>query len=430
MPEDFEHSEPVPDYLADTGPIQTIRDDAPLPVWRRLAGVMSLLGAAALTVATALLLLNPGDPSTPAVGSPTVEVTPTDAALADTGSPEAPAPVVLPTSITTVDSADPSIDAAFLPTLNPDAISALLTTPVAPLAARTDGIRVVRDFYNPFTIIPDRPRSEVIEYEVQAGDTIFTIAERFGIKPETIAWSNDRSIIGGLRPGRMINILPLDGAYITVPAQLTIAQIAADFRVDPYAIIDSEYNDFFNAAPDTVLTSGTKVVVPGGQAEQIVWAPPVTRVGGDASQGNAGGKISFAAGEAGSCGLVDNPGGGGGWTNPMGGGYSWTQGYSSWHTGVDLAATPGTPVRAANGGTVIFSGWNSFGYGYTIVLAHGPFTTLYGHLSDINVGCGQYVSSGQLIGAVGSSGNSSGPHLHFEIRYNDSPQDPTYTITF
>ena len=92
--------------------------------------------------------------------------------------------------------------------------------------------------------------------------------------------------------------------------------------------------------------------------------------------------------------------------------------------------TPGTPVRAANGGTVIFSGWNSFGYGYTIVLAHGPFTTLYGHLSDINVGCGQYVSSGQLIGAVGSSGNSSGPHLHFEIRYNDSPQDPTYTITF
>lgn len=430
MPEDFERHEPVPDYLADTGPIQTIRDDAPLPVWRRLAGVLSLLGAAALTVATALLLLTPGDSSTSAVDSPTVAVTATDAALSDTGSPEAPAPVVLPTSITTVDSAAPAADPAALPTLNPDAISALLATPVAPIAANTDGIRVVRDFYNPFTIIPDRPRSEVIEYEVQAGDTIFTIAERFGIKPETIAWSNDRSIIGGLRPGRMINILPLDGAYITVPAQLTIAQIAADFRVDPYAIIDSEYNDFFSADPDTVLTSGTKVVVPGGQAEQIVWAPPVTRVGGDASQGNAGGKISFAAGEAGSCGLVDNPGGGGGWTNPMGGGYSWTQGYSSWHTGVDLAATPGTPVRAANGGTVIFSGWNSFGYGYTIVLAHGPFTTLYGHLSDINVGCGQYVSSGQLIGAVGNSGNSSGPHLHFEIRYNDAPQDPTYTITF
>jgi murein DD-endopeptidase MepM/ murein hydrolase activator NlpD len=79
---------------------------------------------------------------------------------------------------------------------------------------------------------------------------------------------------------------------------------------------------------------------------------------------------------------------------------------------------------------VIFAGWNSFGYGYAVVLAHGPYTTVYGHLSAINVGCGQYVQAGQVIAAMGSSGQSSGPHLHFEIRYNDIPQDPTYTMSF
>ena len=85
---------------------------------------------------------------------------------------------------------------------------------------------------------------------------------------------------------------------------------------------------------------------------------------------------------------------------------------------------------AANGGTVIFAGWSNWGYGYSIVLAHGPFTTLYGHLSGINVSCGASVGAGQVIGAVGSSGASTGPHLHFEIRYNDVPTDPTSTIPF
>ncbi len=63
-------------------------------------------------------------------------------------------------------------------------------------------------------------------------------------------------------------------------------------------------------------------------------------------------------------------------------------------------------------------------------MAHGPFTTLYGHLDSINVGCGQMVSAGQVIGAIGSTGNSSGPHLHFEIRYNDIPTDPALYLAF
>ena len=106
------------------------------------------------------------------------------------------------------------------------------------------------------------------------------------------------------------------------------------------------------------------------------------------------------------------------------------RGFSSWHTGVDLADPIGTPVKAANGGTVIFAGWNSWGYGNTVVLSHGPFSTLYGHMSAIYAHCGQVVSTGTVIGAVGSSGNSSGPHLHFEIRYLDTPQNPTATLPF
>jgi murein DD-endopeptidase MepM/ murein hydrolase activator NlpD len=412
-------NEPVPDHLADTGPSRAIRDADLLPAWRRSAGLLSLIGAVILTIATTLVLLLPNDTApTPIVPTATTQLSATLPAA------------TLPPQATSAPGE--TVPAAVLPTLSVDEAAALLAAPVTRLdtEAETDRIQVVRDFYNPFTIIPDRPRSEVIQYTVETGDTIFRIAERFGLKPESIAWANDRSLLGGLRPGRVINILPIDGAYWTVNEPETIASIASRFKVDPYAIIDSEFNDLFGMTPETVLPSNSRVVVPGGQAEQIVWNPVVERTEGDASSGSVA-RISFAAGEPGSCGLVDNPGGGGGWIRPVAtGSYQWSQGYSSYHTGVDLAGAVGTPIYAANGGTVIFAGWNSFGYGYAIVLAHGPYTTVYGHLSAINVGCGQSIGAGQVIGAMGSSGQSSGPHLHFEIRYNDIPQDPTYTLSF
>ncbi|HVO42916.1 MAG TPA: M23 family metallopeptidase, partial [Aggregatilineales bacterium] len=81
-------------------------------------------------------------------------------------------------------------------------------------------------------------------------------------------------------------------------------------------------------------------------------------------------------------------------------------------------------------GTVIFAGWSDWGYGYSIVLAHGPLLTLYGHLSRIGVSCGQFVQRGAQIGAIGSTGNSSGPHLHFEIREGDTPVNPTKYLSF
>jgi len=420
MNDRFQPEEPQIDPMEDTGRVEVIRA-APRPT-RIAASALMLLAALALTIATVVMVLAPAPG--PTDSSQTV--------VLSTAAPTNLPPTSQPTQVSAT-----SAPVMMQATLDPGLMAELLGEPVnSELASsRTDGIAVVRNVYNPFTIIPDRPRSEVIEYEIQEGDTIFSIAERYGLKPETIAWSNDRSIIGGLRPGRMINILPVDGAYWTVVSEQTIQQVADQFRVDPYAIIDSEYNDMFGMTPETVLPVGAQIVVPGGEAETITWTARVetrdTSTSGAQNAQSSGGQIIFEPGDPGSCGWVDNPGNPGAWTNPMNpGSYQWTRGFSSWHTGVDLAGPEGTPAFAANGGTVVFAGWNSYGYGNAVVLAHGPFMTLYGHLSSINVGCGQYVSPGQVIGGIGASGNASGPHLHFEIRYNNVAQDPTFTLPF
>lgn len=94
------------------------------------------------------------------------------------------------------------------------------------------------------------------------------------------------------------------------------------------------------------------------------------------------------------------------------------------HSGMDIGVPTGTPVHAADGGTVILSGWVS-GYGYTVVIDHGNgFSTLYAHNSEVIVSSGQSVSQGQAIAYAGSTGNSTGPHVHFEVRVNGEPQNP------
>lgn len=410
---DYQYERTEFEQLGDTHPINVEKSFDTLDRWRRVVGFLCLIAAVGLTGATALVLVIPVRPDVkleaPSLASPTAVVAAIPTTTQNVGFPE-----------------------SIPPTLSAEVIQTLLSTPMIQ-SSNPKSIETVRSIYDPFTIIPDRPRSEVIEYDVVSGDTIYSIAERFALQPETIAWSNDRSITLALRPANKLNILPVDGVYHIVFGEETIEQIASRYGVDPYTIIDSQYNDLEIASPETVVPTGTRLVIAGGRGEQISWTPAVVRV--DAGSGTAGntasssGKIGFAIGDPGSCGLVDNPGGGAGWARPYGG-YTWIRGFSSIHTAVDLAGSEGTPVYAANSGRVIFAGWSSYGYGYTVVLAHGPFTTLYAHLSDINVGCGDSVSAGQQIAGSGNSGNSSGPHLHFEIRYQDVPQDPSYTIAF
>ena len=417
MSQPFDPYEPVPDHLADTGPIRRVQEVAG---WRRAFGFISLIGAAGLTIATALLILRP----TPATLVPN-PIQPTSApATTENIAQATAAPQTNPTTQTNV-----VIPQNVSAPLDAGVIAQLLSTPMAAVNQQV-GLEIPRDDFSAFTIIPDRPRSEVVQYTIQAGDTIFGIAERYGLKPETIAWSNDRAITEGLRPGKPLNILPVDGVYFTVTADASIESIAKQYHVDPYAVIDSEYNNLFGDTPDTKLPSGTKVVLPGGTAEQIAWTPPVQHVAGTSSGGRTTGeKISFDIGDPGSCGLVDNSGGGGGWLKPLAS-YQWVRGFSSVHSGVDLSAPIGTPITAANGGTVMFAGWSNWGYGYSVVIASGPFSEVYGHMSAVSARCGAHVNAGQVIGAVGMTGNATGPHLHFEIRYNDVPTDPTSTMAF
>lgn len=378
------------------------------PLWRRLTGWLLLLGAVLLFLATGALVLTDLLPADEAPAPATVESPPAGQALRSDNRSVRPA--------TTVN----------LPTLSPAQLDVFLQRSIVPGPPMKD-LLLERNVYDPFTVIPERQRSEVIQYTIEKGDTVIEIAERFGLQPNTIAWSNERSIIQSLRPGRVLNIPPVDGVFHTVIGTRNIAEIARSYDVeDPWLVIDSEFNQLFGATPETVLPSGTRILIPGGEAEQIAWTPRVQREGGTSRSG--GSFVSFATGQPGSCGRVQNATGSF-WTNPMSS-YTITQGFSIYHSGIDLAGVVGAPVRAANGGVVIFSGWNSYGYGYTVVLSHGPFTTVYGHLSRIAVRCRQLVGAGQVIGGLGNSGNSTGPHLHFEIRYLDTPQNPAATIGF
>lgn len=101
-----------------------------------------------------------------------------------------------------------------------------------------------------------------------------------------------------------------------------------------------------------------------------------------------------------------------------------TQRFHAYHSGVDFGIPLGTPIRATHSGQVIFADWNTFGYGYLVILQNGSFITYYAHLTSFNVNTGDYVGKGSIIAWSGSTGNSSGPHIHYETRINDVPVDP------
>lgn len=113
------------------------------------------------------------------------------------------------------------------------------------------------------------------------------------------------------------------------------------------------------------------------------------------------------------------------------GGFRWpiapriSQEFGGSHPGIDIVASMGTPVAASNGGVVISAGWNNGGYGNLVLIDHGGgIVTAYAHLSAVSVSAGTFLDSGTIIGAVGSTGHSTGPHLHFEVRVNGSVQNP------
>jgi len=257
------------------------------------------------------------------------------------------------------------------------------------------------------------------------------------LQPETIVWSNPRRIIQVLRPGDVLIIPPEDGVFIYAQGvSNTLADYAARYEAPVSVVLSHPANRAIaSLPPESVPASGTPIFFPGGVAEVIVWRADIEVTGGSAGSTDGGGggvpMVRFQPGQPGDCGPQPIVGGTQ-WVNPVPSGYTITTGYSSYHPGIDLAGSEGVPIVAANGGRVIFAGWNGFGYGYMVALIHGPTMTVYGHLSVVQVSCGQDVAAGQQIGLMGSSGQSTGPHLHFEIRGAPSylPYSPSATIGF
>jgi hypothetical protein len=101
-----------------------------------------------------------------------------------------------------------------------------------------------------------------------------------------------------------------------------------------------------------------------------------------------------------------------------------TQRFHRYHGGIDIGVPLGTPVLATHSGKITFAGWSDIGYGYLVVVENGAFATYYAHNTSFNVSAGQYVGKGSIIAWSGSTGNSSGPHIHYETRINNVPVDP------
>jgi len=263
-----------------------------------------------------------------------------------------------------------------------------------------DGVSMVARRADPHTSIPVRPRLDVITYTVQVGDTVEAIASRFTLQPTTIMWANPaiEDLPDLLRVGQEVIVLPVDGVYHTVGADDTLDSIAEKYKADVAAITSCEYNHL--KPPVFRITEGQKLIIPGGEKPYVVKV--VTSYNGPVPEGAHG------------TGLFQWP--------VLG--YI-TQGYWYGHRAIDIAVPTGTALRAADSGFVSFAGWTDVGYGYLIVVDHGNgFATYYGHLSNYYVVAGQAVERGQVMGATGNTGWSTGPHLHFEIRYAGVMQNP------
>jgi murein DD-endopeptidase MepM/ murein hydrolase activator NlpD len=275
------------------------------------------------------------------------------------------------------------------------------------------------------TIIPSRPRTNVITYTVDTGDTLFSIAYNFGIKPETILFGNYDALEDNphlLKPKQVLNILPINGAYYKWKEGDTLDKVATLYSVEPQAIIDYSGNNIDLAevkqGGDAGFKDGDWVIIPGGKRALRDWGPPAI------SRSNPA--VARYYGE-GACGSISSGAVGNGtfvWptTDHSISGYSYD---SSVHPGIDIGGQEGNPIYATDGGVVVFAGWSAYGYGYMIVIDHGNgWQSAYAHLSAVGVSCGQSVFQGGHIGALGTTGNSSGPHLHFELSIGGAKVNP------
>lgn len=255
------------------------------------------------------------------------------------------------------------------------------------------------------TDISQKPRDKVEDYEVQSGDTLSSVAKKFGISQDTIKWANNLDNVNQIKPGQTLKILPVSGIAHTVKSGDTVESVAKKYQTEAQGIVDFPFND---VPDDFKLVAGQVLIVPDGVKEDAVPSkrpqPQYLAQGPSSPTFNAPGGARFV------------------W--PTSGGV--TQYFSWYHHGIDVANRAAPGIAASDGGVVEVAGWpDNYGYGNRIMVNHGNgYKSMYAHLSNIYVSIGQTVSRGQIIGQMGSTGRSTGIHLHFEVYYGGVSVNP------
>lgn len=265
-------------------------------------------------------------------------------------------------------------------------------------------VSVSSDAYAPgSTIVSEKVRGELIEYTVVDGDTLSTIAEKFGVSEDTIRWQNDLNSKGTIKIDQTLEIMPVTGVSHKVRKGDTVYSIAKKYDSSAQGIVDWPFNAFTNDETFE-LAIGQLVLVPDGIMPSAtgVSIPRSRQLTPDAGTVVASGNFVW----------------------PSSGGI--TQRFAWYHKGIDIANRAAPAALAADSGTVIMAGWpDGYGYGNRVMIDHGNgYKTLYAHLSRVYVVVGQTVSRGAAIGQMGSTGRSTGIHLHFEVIRNGSYLNP------
>ncbi|HUH97127.1 MAG TPA: peptidoglycan DD-metalloendopeptidase family protein [Anaerolineales bacterium] len=308
------------------------------------------------------------------------------------------------------------------PTAGPTPSQAAAAPPTSTAGSAASGPAIGRQLELK-TDLSDQINTAVIQYQVVMGDSLFAIAKQYNIKPETILYSNKTSLNDNpenLKPGMTLTIPPVDGILYTWQQGDTLQKVADEFKAKPDDILNWPGNNLDLTDPQ--IKPGTVIMVPGGQRQLIDWTqfiPTISR--GTTGAGTGTSNIGTAQCGAGPSGPVSV------W--PILGEPHVLSGYDyivPTHLGIDILAHVGdTVVAAGNGVVVMAQGGDNYGYGNVIEIDHGNgYATIYAHLSAIGVKVCEPVYAGQAIGASGATGNVTGPHLHFEVRFGGGNKNP------
>lgn len=289
----------------------------------------------------------------------------------------------------------------------------------APAGSGTSGFESISRGIQLKTNMPERPRYQIEEYTVARGDSVFAIAQKFEVEPETVLWANYDVMQDdphNLKPGMELVIPPTDGIYYQWKDGDTLETVANEYETEVDLILGWPGNDIDLTAPK--IDPSSWVMIPGGKREFVQWLIPTVATGSSGTSSVSGSVCS--GGSVGSGAFV--------W--PADNHYLSGNDYWSGHLAIDIAAGEGAPVYAADSGVVTMSqGGYNYGYGNVIQVDHGNgYSTLYAHLSTIGVGQCESVYAGQWIGASGNTGNSQGAHLHFEVRQGGGFINPWFVL--